>query len=328
MEESTLYAALKVYLAQLPVDQRIQLGILVAIVAQGIVAGVGLMILLRQTSLLLTEMRKTSVRHMYDRWTEINKFEVSHPELHRMLMPPDTYQELAEQLSDDEIKTRALSLLVFDQFSMMYHSGEKATIWDNADNVVRPLCRALRLEAWWDVLRDRHRSLIDINREYIADVISNPIVRRCWRDWRLGETWKGTRMGRELDRMVRESMQQETEIPQTGPRTEAAGAQGERGRMRGGELDAVQDRQQNAATMTQGRPGTGGSGNRVCDEDKQLVPEARIGVACAEAAGPRSLRMAQLLSRFAAAVLGALFGRGRTGVKEGSVGAFWEHPLP
>lgn len=151
-----------------------------------------LLVLIWQAWLGRREIRKGAIRNIYDRWLEINRLEVEHPTLHRMFMSKEVFAQL-DQSDDEEIRTRALSLFIFDQFAMIYNLGERQSRLTLIDPLVRRILRSPRLREWWLDYLDRRRTLLDINQSYIEAVMANPLVRRCWTELRLGETWKGSR---------------------------------------------------------------------------------------------------------------------------------------
>ena len=205
-------------------DARLKWALFLVVVLQAVVSVLALFLLLRRTKSLLMEMRRAAVRHVYDGWKQVNEHEVQYPELHRLLMPTDVLQTVGASLNESELRLRALSLLVFDQFSLMYHQGEYITWWERAHRPARWLLSWIGLARWWDWKRDQNRSLLDINRQYLIDVMRNPLARRCWVDWRLGETWEGTRFARDVEDILKKAPT--TEEPHASDRQEPNSAVG------------------------------------------------------------------------------------------------------
>ncbi len=179
-----------------------------------------LLVLIWQTRSTRLEMRKTAVRSVYDRYLEITKMEVQYPELHKMFMDSQTLEALSK-LPENEMRQRALSMFVFDQFAMIFNLGERKSLLSRIDRAVSQIITRGRIFRWWNRRVDASRScakldyiakkiisrliikwwkrqveasrtLFDINEDYIRRVMSNPVVIRCWRDWKLGDTWKGS----------------------------------------------------------------------------------------------------------------------------------------
>jgi len=150
------------------------------------------------------EMRKAAVRNIYDRYLEITKMEVQYPELHRMFMGRDAFAELST-LGEQEVRTRALSMFVFDQFALIMNLGERPSLYTRVDPVVSRLLVIPFLRTWWKGVVDRNRTLFDINKDYIEEVMTNPLVTRCWKDWRLGQTWKGSEFFDYINNIVTEA---------------------------------------------------------------------------------------------------------------------------
>lgn len=166
------------------------------------------------------EMRKTAIRNVYDRYLEITKMEVQYPELHKMFVDEHTLRML-DQLSENQVKQRALSMFMFDQFALIFNLGERKSLVVRIDNILKQGSKTGRVFRWWNrrvkksrllAKQDRivrkmlnrsvvkwwnrrveaSKTLFDINEDYIRHVMSNPVVVKCWRDWKLGETWKGS----------------------------------------------------------------------------------------------------------------------------------------
>ena len=151
-----------------------------------------MVILIWQTWLTRVEMRKNAVRNIYERYLEINKLEVEYPILHEMFMDAETLDKL-QHLSDEEMRKRALSLFIFDQFALIYNLGERPTLYRKIDPYLRRLLGKGWLLQWWNDFVDRKRSLLDINESYVHGIMSNPEVVKCWREYGLGKTWYGSR---------------------------------------------------------------------------------------------------------------------------------------
>ncbi|HCJ67693.1 MAG TPA: hypothetical protein DHV62_10375 [Elusimicrobia bacterium] len=151
-----------------------------------------LLVMIWQTWLTRIEMRKTAVREIYARYLEINKLEVENPALHKMFMDKKTFEEL-KNLPEDELRKRALSLFIFDQFAMIYNLGERKSVYLKLNPYIKKLFKEGKILEWWEDFIDRKRSLLDINESYIWGIMTNPEVIKCWKDYKLGETWKGSK---------------------------------------------------------------------------------------------------------------------------------------
>jgi len=117
-----------------------------------------LLILIWQTWLLRKDIKANAIRDLYSKWNEVSKMEVKCPKFHKMLMSEKYYYELKD-LTEEELKERALAHMVLDVFSMIYHE-EKSKI-------------------------------LESNEPYIKEVMANPIMKKCWIDYHLRETWDG-----------------------------------------------------------------------------------------------------------------------------------------
>jgi hypothetical protein len=197
---------------ELNTSEKIQFWAIFVSALQFVIAFLGLAFIYFQTRSIAKEMRRASIRHIYDRWHNISEYEIRYPNLHRMLMDKETLVELDDKLNDDDMKTRALSLLIFDQFAMIYNLGEKKTWWDRLNKPALVILRPLKLYKWWNQKRDENRSLLDINREYIKNVMRNPITQKCWRDYRLGETWRGTRFYDDVEVIISNDLKYRNEM--------------------------------------------------------------------------------------------------------------------
>jgi len=151
-----------------------------------------LLVLIWQTAGARREMRQAAIRNIYDRYMEIGKLEVVHPELHKMFMDADTLAATTEMLSPEDLKLRALALLVLDQFALIFNLGERRSGLYRLDPMIRRLPDRSPIRHWWAAYADRHRTVFDINKDYIAAVVKNPMVRRAWAELGLGVTWKGS----------------------------------------------------------------------------------------------------------------------------------------
>lgn len=160
-----------------------------------------LLVLIWQTRATRQEMRKTAIRNIYDRWLETTKMEVQYPELHKMFMDNQTLKAL-KRLSEDELRQRALSMFIFDQFAMIFNLGERKSLYARLDHLVKRILRRGRILAWWNRRVEANRTLFDLNEDYIRRIMSNPTVIRCWRDFKLGETWKDSEYYHYIDNLI------------------------------------------------------------------------------------------------------------------------------
>lgn len=178
-----------------------------------------LIVLLWQTVMLRSDMRKSSIQNIYDRYQRIGFMEVFSPQLEKMTMFPDTYERL-KNLSDDEIKLRALSLFIFDQFALIFNLGERPRLVRRLDKflrgilqnkklqgswLVRHISGKTRLASIWDNFVEQGNNIWEINEQYIRQVLKNPILIHCWRDLGLSETWKGTGFHELVEEIIAET---------------------------------------------------------------------------------------------------------------------------
>jgi hypothetical protein len=171
-----------------------------------IVLLVTLVVLVWQVILLRSDMRQKSIQNIYDRYQRVGFMEVLFPQLEKMTMFPEIYERLGN-LSDDDIKLRALSLFIFDQFALIFNLGERSRFVRRFDTffrsilqnksvrgswLVRHMPGKRKLAGIWNRFVERGNNIWEINEQYIRQVLRNPILIHCWRDLGLSETWKGT----------------------------------------------------------------------------------------------------------------------------------------
>jgi drug/metabolite transporter (DMT)-like permease len=198
----TLQPAIDLSLPTLPagvitmsVDQMILLGTLV-------VTFLSVLALIWQTRLTRIEMHKGGIRHMYDRWLEISKLEIKYPELHKMFMDPSKLKRL-ESLTPEELRKRALALVLFDQFSMIYHLGLRRSIWQVwEESGLRGVLKEYKPSEIKKRWKEDSKTLYDINYEYIREIMGNPETRKCWAEYLLGETWQGFSFHDEIEKFI------------------------------------------------------------------------------------------------------------------------------
>jgi SAM-dependent methyltransferase len=180
-------------------------GVLLGISAEALVLFATLLVLIWQTAATRREMRQAAVRNIYDRYMEIGKMEISHPELHMMFMEPEALETATTKLSADDLRTRALALLILDQFALIFNLGDKPRLLYQMGSALEKLPEQSRVRRWWRGYADRHRTVFDINKDYIASVVTNPMVRRAWSDLGLGVTWKGSMFYEFVERCLSDS---------------------------------------------------------------------------------------------------------------------------
>jgi hypothetical protein len=148
------------------------------------------LILVWQTRALKLQIARGEMQSVYDRYLEITKIEVADPRLHKMFLYGRDYARFAD-LTDEELHERALSLLIFDQFALIFNMSKRPRLW----SMLRYLSRRFRLignRRWIRGILDRRRTIWEINEEYVRLVLTNPHLIKSWRDWGLGETWEGS----------------------------------------------------------------------------------------------------------------------------------------
>lgn len=160
-----------------------------------------LIVLIWQTASLKAQIKKSELQAIYNRYLELTKLEVDEPALHKMFMYREHYAQLPGKLTAGELRERALALLIFDQFSMIYNMSSSPNPFGVFAWFVNKLPE-LRIIAPARRFIDRHRTPFEINREYIERVVANPLMVRAWREWGLGDTWRGS----EFYRFAEEAM--------------------------------------------------------------------------------------------------------------------------
>lgn len=147
-------------------------------------------ILIWQTRALRQQMARGEIQAIYDRYLELTKIELEDPTLHRMFLYGRDYGRLVG-MPADQLHDRALSLLIFDQFAMLYNMSEWSLIAATMRWIGIRMPRLGNTRCYRRLL-DRRRSVWEINQAYVAGVLTNPLLIRSWRDWGLGETWRGS----------------------------------------------------------------------------------------------------------------------------------------
>lgn len=148
------------------------------------------LILVWQTRALKVQIARSEMQSVYDRYLEITKIEVSEPRLHRMFLYGRDFERFAH-LSEDELHERALSLLIFDQFALIFNMSKRP----RPLALLRYMARRFAFignRRWVRASLDRRRTIWEINEDYVRQVLTNPRLIRSWRDWGLGETWEGS----------------------------------------------------------------------------------------------------------------------------------------
>jgi hypothetical protein len=149
-----------------------------------------MLILALQTRALRMQISRSDLQSIYNRYLDLTKIEVKEPTLHKMFFYGRDFDRLSA-LTPEQLHDRALSLLIFDQFALLYNMS-KQPLWSRLS---RSALR--RVPFFWRTkvcqrFLDRHRTVWEINADYVEGVITNPLLIQAWRDWGLGETWRGS----------------------------------------------------------------------------------------------------------------------------------------
>lgn len=128
-----------------------------------------LLIMIWQTWLLRKEMKANVILDLYSKWNEIGKMEVEYPKFHKMLMKREILDELIN-LTEEQLKERALSYMVFDVFSMIYLE-KKSKVFEGVD-------------------------------QYIKGIMTNPTMIKCWKDYQVRKAWDGFEFQTYIDKII------------------------------------------------------------------------------------------------------------------------------
>ena len=149
-----------------------------------------MLILALQTRALRLQISRTDLQSIYNRYLDLTKIEVQEPTLHKMFFYGKDFDRLSS-LTPEQLHERALSLLIFDQFALLYNMS-KQPLWSSISRSalrrIPFLWRANSCQKFFD----RHRTVWEINAEYVTSVLTNPLLIRSWTEWGLGETWRGS----------------------------------------------------------------------------------------------------------------------------------------
>jgi hypothetical protein len=176
---------------------------------------VTLLLLFWQMTSLRVQMKRSELQSVYDRYLEITKLEIEHGELHQMFMYDEMRKDLAD-LQPSDLKLRALAVLIFDQFAYIYNMSARPTLLAPLRRATDLLSRKRDLPRLPRRFLDRHRSIFEINREYILHVVRNPVLVRAWREWGLGETWMGSEFYRFVEQSLARDMRAKRPDPPNG----------------------------------------------------------------------------------------------------------------
>jgi hypothetical protein len=147
-------------------------------------------VLAAQARALRTQVARSEMQTVYGRYLEITKIEIENPLLHRMFLYGNDFARLS-QLSPEELHQRALSLLVFDQFALIFNMSKRSfgtrIGWWLVEHVP-PISRSRSVRRFLD----HRRTIFEINADYINGVLTNPLLIQAWKDWGLGGTWAGS----------------------------------------------------------------------------------------------------------------------------------------
>lgn len=142
-----------------------------------------------------------TLMRVYDRYQDITKLEIANPHLHRMFMDVAASEEL-RSLTDEELRVRAMSLLIFDQFAMIYNISHRPSLPRAVISIL--LKTAHRIGLFRSINADRifGMTVWDYNKDYVDSVFSNPVILRAWRQWKLGDTWRGSPFAGYIDALL------------------------------------------------------------------------------------------------------------------------------
>jgi hypothetical protein len=174
--------------------------------AEHIAIILSLIVLVWQTRALKVQIARGELQAVYNRYLELTKIESTTPTLHKMFIYGKDFERFS-YLTDEQLRERALSLLIFDQFAFLFNMSGQPFLF----RVGRLICR--RVPALWRAqfcksFFDRHRTVWEINAEYVAGVLTNPLLIRAWRDWGLGETWQGSQFYEFVEQVIRQWQEQ------------------------------------------------------------------------------------------------------------------------
>lgn len=161
---------------------------------------VSVLVLVWQTRALKLQIARTELQTVYDRYLEITKIEVAEPKLHKMFLYGRDYRRFGH-LTPDQLHERALSLLIFDQFAMIFNMSRRPNLVRLAAHVSRKI-RFIGNRRWVRGYLDRHRTVWEINEDYVRLVLTNPHLITSWREWGLGETWEGSEFHRFVETVI------------------------------------------------------------------------------------------------------------------------------
>jgi hypothetical protein len=156
---------------------------------------VSILILAWQTFLLRKQFQQQSARGNYDYWIKAAEFQVEFPDFHRAVVSASVLQTL-EQLSEAELRLRAMTWLVFDVFNAL-DTETKPDLIERIETKVQQIFIRHKVSRRQSFERD------------VARAISNPVLRRAWIEWRLREEFDGS----EFQRMVDNAIERFTDLP-------------------------------------------------------------------------------------------------------------------
>lgn len=163
-----------------------------------------LLVLIYQVAMQRRDLRKGDYRYIYDRWARISEYEIQNPALHRLLYDHSFAKDL-DTLDEEKTRLRALALLVLDQFALIFKTGDRYSVFTKYEGLVGPiLARNRWLRELWAAQKERHKTVFEYNEDYIRGILCNPAMIRCWRDYKLGETWMGDEFYEYVNQVIRE----------------------------------------------------------------------------------------------------------------------------
>lgn len=176
---------------------------------------ISVLVLVWQTRALKIQIARGELQATYNRYLELTKIEAADPTLHKMFFYGKDFERFSF-LTEEQLRERALSLLIFDQFAFLFNMSKQPLLW----RIARMICR--HISFIWKMAAcqrffDRHRSVWEINADYVAGVLTNPMLVRSWREWGLGETWQGSQFHEFVERVITQWQNQQGRMDAIGP---------------------------------------------------------------------------------------------------------------
>ena len=122
-----------------------------------VIATVATSLLVWQLVLLRKQIRHTLVADTYNKWIQVGLKGVEYPRLQLMELGAGFYNELKD-LPEEELQRRCYAIVMFDMFSNIYQQVHK---------------------------EGNYRGF----RDYVKLIASNPLIRKCWQDYHVRDTF-------------------------------------------------------------------------------------------------------------------------------------------